>query len=245
MTGFPKPQKFSSRLASIEKVSSNVYLERFELVEPKEITFLPGQTVMLCVAPGINRSMSIASLPDEKNAILLVHDVGPMGPYSKWTLGAKVGDPMTFMGPLGIFVMDKESPCRKVFVATGTGIAPFYSMVKDYFAHGGTREVTLYWGLRHEEDIFWQKEFEELARQYPNFKFVLTLSQPIEPQQGSPPPAGGWRSGHVQEHIFSGQQNFSDADYYLCGSKAMTDEMREKLKSAGVPEAQVKFELFY
>ncbi len=241
MIMLPKPQKYSTRLASILKVSKNVYLERFILMEPKEITFLAGQTVMLFVAPGINRSMSIASVPAEKNAILLVHDVAPNGPYSKWALSAKVGDPMSFMGPLGIFTLDKESTRNKVFVATGSGIAPFYAMAKSYVMDGGIGTVTLYWGLRHEEDIFWQKQFEVLGRQYPNFKFILTLSQPQNDGQGS----ASWRRGHVEDHIFTDGADLAGSDYYLCGSKMMTDEMRGKLKAAGVPDAQVKFELFY
>ena len=171
----PKPQKFSARLAEIKKISSKVYLERYELLEPKEIVFFPGQTVMLSITQGVNRSMSIASLPDEKNSILLVHDVGPMGPYSKWALAAKVGDPMSFMGPLGIFTLDKESTRNKVFVATGSGIAPFYAMAKDYCSHDGMSTISLYWGLRHEEDIFWQKEFEELAAQFSNFKLISNI----------------------------------------------------------------------
>ncbi len=212
----PKPQKYSARLSSIEKISSKVYLERFELIEPKEMIFVAGQTVMLFVAPGINRSMSIASLPDEKNSITLVHDVGPMGPYSKWALAAKPGDPMTFMGPLGIFVLDKDSPRKKIFIATGTGIAPFHPMSKDWLSANShqssenlktdnRQQITLYWGLRTEADIFWQKEFEELAAAHPNFKFILTLSQPTDTWSG--------KRGHVQKHIFS-QQNLSDADYY-------------------------------
>jgi len=123
----PKPQKFKSRLAAIEKISSKVYLERFELIEPKEITFVAGQTVMLYVASGVNRTMSIASPPSEKTSITLVHDVSPMGAYSKWALSAKAGDPMEFMGPLGVFILDRQSRREKVFVATGTGIAPFHS----------------------------------------------------------------------------------------------------------------------
>jgi len=236
MIPLPTPQKYSARLASIEKISGKVYLERFELVEPKEITFFPGQTVMLYVAPGVNRAMSIASPPSEKTSITLVHDVSPMGSYSKWALVAAVGDPMEFMGPLGAFILDRESHRKKVFVATGTGIAPFYGMAVDYLSSGGTDDVTLYWGLRHEEDIFWQKEFEELSHTYPTFRFVLTLSQPDDSWQG--------KRGHVQDHIFS-QQNSREAEYYVCGNKAMVDDMRVKLKSANVPDTQVKFELFY
>ena len=174
MIPFPKPQKFLSRLASIEKVSNKVYLERFELVEPKEIAFFPGQTVMLCIAPGVNRAMSIASPPSEKNSILVAHDVSPMGQYSKWALSAKAGDRMQFMGPLGAFILDRKSQRKKVFVATGTGIAPFHSMLLDGIP---STDVSLYWGLRYEEDIFWQKELEEFSSSHPNFQFILTLSQ--------------------------------------------------------------------
>jgi len=237
----PKPQKFSARLSAIEKISSKVYLERFELIEPKEITFFAGQTIMLFVAPGINRSMSIASVPDEKNSLTLIHDISPNGPYSKWALAARVGDAMQFMGPLGIFVLDKESPRNKVFVATGSGIAPFYSMISDALSHCTLRPepctLSLYWGLRREEDMFWRVEFEDLEKQFSNFKFTLTLSQPTESWQG--------KKGHVEDHVFADIQNLSGSDFYLCGSKMMTDEMRSKLKVANVPAAQVKFEMFY
>jgi len=231
-----KPQKFLARITLIEKISSKVYLERFELLEPKEISFLAGQTVMLYVGPGVNRAMSIASTPSEKSSITLVHDVSPMGPYSKWALVAKAGDPMEFMGPLGAFVLDRESHRQKIFIATGTGIAPFYGMAADYLSTGGTDDMTLYWGLRHEEDIFWKKEFEELSLSYPNFRFVLTLSQPTENWQG--------KRGHVQDYVFS-QQNLKDVQYYMCGNREMVLDMRAKLKAANVPDPQVKFELFY
>jgi len=232
MIPLPKPQKFTSRLASIIKVSSKVYLERFKLVEPKEITFLSGQTVMLYVAQGVNRTMSIASPPSEKTSIMLAHDVSPMGPYSKWAISAKVGEQMQFMGPLGNFIAYKESPRRKIFVATGTGIAPFRSMILDM----PSESMTLYWGLRHEEDIFWQKELEEFSSSHANFQFVLTLSKPSASWDG--------KRGYVQDCIFS-EQNLSDADYYVCGCKEMVNDMQRRLKSAGVPDAQVKFELFY
>jgi NAD(P)H-flavin reductase len=230
------PQKFTSRLAEIKKISSKVYLERFELIEPKEITFVAGQTVMLYVAPGVNRTMSIASPPSEKTSITLLHDVSPMGVYSKWALAAKVGDEMEFMGPLGGFILDRESPRNKVLIATGTGMTPFYVMVRDYLSSGGTADVMLYWGLRHEEDIFWQKEFDVLSKQYQNFHFQLTLSQGSENWQG--------QRGHVQDYLFS-QQNLRDAEYYVCGNRLMVEDVRAKLKGADVPDSQVKFELFY
>lgn len=152
MIDLPKPQKFVTRLVSAEKISETVYLELFELLEPTEITFLAGQTVMLYVAPAspaggpeVNRSMSIASVPAEKHFITLIHDVSPMGAYARWTLSAKGGDRMDMMGPLGSFIVDRESHRNKVFVATGTGIAPVYAMVMEYLASGVTEDVTVCW----------------------------------------------------------------------------------------------------
>jgi len=214
------PQKYQSRLSTIEKISSKVYFERFELVEPKEIAFLAGQTVMLSIAPGINRSMSIASAPAQKNILEFVHDITPMGPYAKWTLSAKVGDPMSLMAPLGNFICE-DGQRKKIFVATGTGVAPFRSMILDR----PTDTMELYWGLRHEEDIFWKDEFTSIP-------FHLILSQPSEHWKGE--------RGHVQDHL-----PIVDADYYLCGNKQMVLDVRDKLKSSGVPDNQVKFELFY
>lgn len=237
MIALPKPQLYTTRLGYIEKVSSKVYLKRFDLVEPKEITFLPGQTVMLHIAPGVNRSMSIASPPTEKTSITVAHDVSPMGPYSQWTVQAKVGDEMSFMGPLGIFVLDKASPRKKIFVATGTGVAPFRAMLLDYLGSGGTGEIVFYWGLRHEEDIFWQKEFTALATKYPNFHFFLTLSQPLPTWRGL--------RGRVGDHLFFNEKNLVSDEFYLCGSKEMIFDMRSQLLSAGVPKEQVKSELFY
>lgn len=231
------PQKFKARLASIKKISGKVYLERFELVEPKEITFVSGQTVMLYVAPGVNRAMSIASLPSEKTSIAFIHDVSPMGAYSKWALAAKTGDPMEFMGPLGAFVLDRDSHRKKVCIATGTGIAPFYGMAVDYLSSGGMDDMTIYWGLRHEEDIFWQSEFEELAKTYPNFRFILTLSQGLDSWVG--------KRGHVGDYVFADEKNLPGTDFYLCGNKNMETDMRTRLSAAEVPAKQIKSELFY
>lgn len=254
-----KPQKFTSRLASVEKVSSKVYVKRFDLIEPKEIAFLAGQTVMLQVAPGVNRSMSISSPPSIHTSILVAHDVSPNGPYSQWTVHASVGDSMNFIGPLGVFVCDAQSPRRKIFVATGTGIAPFRSMLLDQLSAISRQSsaqlkaesgelMALYWGLRHEKDVFWQKEFEDLATKHPNFQFVLTLSQPASPAGGPSDTwqeSASWRRGRVSDHVFALEQNLMGSDFYLCGNKPMVTEMEAALLAKGVPKEQIKRELFY
>jgi len=60
----------------------------------------------------------------------IVVNVAPMGPGSQYFLSCRVGDTVEIIAPLGMFCLT-DSPNKKVFVATGTGIAPFYSMIVD------------------------------------------------------------------------------------------------------------------
>ncbi len=234
---FPKPHHCTAVVSSKIKLTENVYLVTFAMKDPPTLEFVAGQTMMLHIAEGINRSMSIASPPSETHSILMCHDISPMGPGSKWTLGLSVGDGVSFMAPLGAFVLDRESPRKKVFVATGTGVVPFRSMLLDYFEGGGTTEATLYWGLRFEEDIYWREEFTALSQKYPNFRFVFTLSKPTEHWSGN--------KGRVTDHVFSGEKNLPTCDVYLCGSKEMVGEIKGKLLALNVPKEQIKQELFF
>lgn len=233
----PKPQKYQAVIEKKEQLTEFVYLVTFKLVEPTEITFLAGQTFMLNVAPGINRTMSICSEPSQTTRILMCHDVSPNGPGSKWTLEHNVGDTATFMAPLGMFTLDTESQRRKIFVATGTGIAPYRSMLLDYLLHGGSDDITLYWGMRHEEDLYWVSEFQELSIKYPNFRFVICLSQPSSSWQGS--------KGRVTEHVVQEELNIERSDVYLCGNQLMIKDIEVQLKDKHVPIHQIFKELYF
>ncbi len=233
----PRPQKYTAVIESKKQLTKHIFLVNFRVTAPPTITFLPGQTISLHVGEGLNRSMSIASLPTDTTHILMCHDVSPMGPGSQWTLTHKEGDQATFMAPLGIFILDKESHRKKVLVATGTGIAPYRPMIIDYLTSGGTDDITLYWGLRHEDDVYWDEEFRALSQEYPNFRYVLTLSRAGETWHG--------KRGRVTEHVIQEEQNIPGSDYYLCGNKQMIVDMEAQLTGAGVPKAQIYKELYF
>lgn len=232
-----KPQKYTATITSKDLVAKNVYISTLTLPEGVTMPFEAGQNIMLDIAPDVKRTMSIASPPSDPHNILLCYDVSPMGPGSRWMLGTKISDAIAFFGPLGVFRMDKGSRRRKVFVATGSGIAPFRAMILDYLSSGGTDPVTLYWGLRHEEDIYWMDEWNALGQTYPSFRFVLTLSQPSDSWQGV--------QGRVTAHVTQEEKDLMKSDFYLCGGKAMVEEIRGQLRAGGVPEAQIKTELFF
>ena len=233
----PKPQKYQAIIEKKEQLTEFVYLLTFKLVNPTDIAFLAGQTFMLNVAPGINRTMSISSAPSEKQTILMCHDVSPNGPASKWTLAKSVGDQATFMAPLGMFTLDTQSNRRKIFVATGTGIAPYRSMLLDYLLGNGTDDITLYWGMRHEEDLYWVSEFQELSMKYPNFRFVICLSQPSQSWSGA--------RGRVTAHVVQEELNIERSDVYLCGNQLMIKDIEAQLVEKNVPIHQIFKELYF
>ena len=229
-------QKIILEVIKKEKVTEKVFFVTFRAVTPSIFSFKAGQNMMLMIAPGVNRTMSIASPPSAQE-ILMVHDVSPMGPGSKWTEQLAVGDTATIVAPTGGALSFVDSPKKKVMIATGTGIAPFHAMIVDYLSRPNTAPLSLYWGQRYEADIYWKDEFDAIASHHPSFSWQLILSKPTDTWQG--------KAGHVTEHVLKDEQDMQNSEFYLCGNKGMIEEMRAKLIEQGVPAAQIKTELFY
>jgi NAD(P)H-flavin reductase len=138
-------------------------------------------------------------------------------------------------GPLGYFVL--RNPGRDaVFVATGTGIAPFRSMLKAHLGHGAHQRYTLVFGVRFEANLLYREEFEALERRHPNFEFWPTITRPDE----------GWsgRRGRVQAHLGEALETNRDVDVYICGMREMVDEVRALLKGFGLDRRQIIFEKY-
>lgn len=218
-------QKYTAAVVEKEKISPTVYLVTFKLLEPSSIVFHAGQCIMLMIKEGVNRTMSIASPPSQSDRVMMIHDVSPGGPGSVWTVNLKIGDPVTFLAPTGALMYNESGPKKKVFVATGTGIAPFHSMMLAY----PDAEKELFWGLRHEEDIYWKEEFEK------RIPFHLILSQPRDTWNGE--------RGHVTEHVIANVD--IQSEYYICGNRSMVEDVKNQLFAKNVSKDQIKSELFY
>lgn len=203
----------------------------------EDFFFTPGQYVSLKVLPdGTRRSYSIASPPDGK-AIGLLVDVTPMGMGSKFLLALNVGDEVEVLGPLGHFVL--KEPVKKIlFVATGSGIVPFWPMIYDLLEKRGFKdEIHLDWGMRHEEDLFWIDEFNDLQKRYPNFKFDVVLSKPTAEWYAC--------SGHVGDCLIKHRPSWEGWEAYLCGNQKMIMEVGSLLQKMGVKLEDVHFEKFF
>jgi NAD(P)H-flavin reductase len=227
-----------AKVESIEKVSAKVIKIRFKLTEPTSIEFKPGQFVSMKVDTMIRRSYSIASAPFNTEFIDLYNDVMPGGPGSKYWLKLKVGDEAEFLGPLGIFKYVEGSNKPVIFIATNTGIAPFYSMIVHALeSERSTRPIYLYFGVRYEEDIFMNEEFEELAKKFENFKYKLSLTRPEENWTGL--------KGRVTELIEKDFDSLKGYEAYICGGQAMIASTEELLLTKGMDIESIYYEKFY
>jgi CDP-4-dehydro-6-deoxyglucose reductase len=203
----------------------------------ESLAYAPGQFVSFTgVFDGreITRAYSTASPPSRNQFELCLNRVQD-GFFSPHLFEMQPGDTVDMTGPLGYFTW--RQPVREsVLVATGTGIAPFRGMLQWYLESGGKREVTLIFGVRFEESLLYREEFEGMAARFSNFRFWPTLSRPSETWVG--------RSGHVQEHVFEAVGGRRDVDVYICGMKAMVDDLRQQLKGSGFDRKQIIFEKY-
>jgi NAD(P)H-flavin reductase len=204
-------------------------LINFEMKEPEELDFSAGQFVALKI-DGQIRDYSIASPPGAGKTFQLIADVDGDGLGRNYLRGLKVGEEIEFMAPLGNFIYKCDDPGKKVlFVATASGIAPLRSMVDWALKEKNeSRPMYLYWGLRFRENIFLDEEWDRLAADYGNFKYVICLSKPDEEWPG--------KTGYVTENIEKDLGDLSEFSAYVCGSPKMVDEVVKQLHELGLPK---------
>ncbi|MBI4603482.1 MAG: ferredoxin--NADP reductase [Planctomycetes bacterium] len=126
-----------------------------------------------------------------------------------------------------------------VLIATGTGLAPYMSMLRSELTCGGPRRFAVLHGARHSWDLGYRSELMALQRMCPNFAYLPTISRPEE----EPAPWNGLK-GRVQEQWMawrieeSAGLRFTPANshVFLCGNPGMVDDMQELLEREGYGE---------
>ena len=129
-----------------------------------------------------------------------------------------------------------------VFLATGSGIAPFKSILSGLFEKQvmvgdfQNREIHLYYGFRFAEDIFWDDYFKGEAKRHRNFHYQLTLSKPA--------PEWGGSRGYIQSCIDPETLHHPRAHFYICGGGAMVKGVVAYLREQQIADARIHFEPF-
>ena len=238
------PETFEATLVSTRLVTPRVKELVFERSDGKPFTFQSGQWVSLVLplldekGAALRRAYSVASVPSTSPRFELVVTRVDGGLGSGWLHGASIGTKLEVKGPQGTFHRaDDVGP--SLFVATGTGVAPFRGMVHDALKSSDQSPLWVLFGVRSPADALYREEFEDLERRHPRFRFMLTLSRPHT----------GWtgRTGYVQTHALALWRELAtqgQPQAYLCGVKKMLLEVRSVLKTDGVQRQQLHLESY-
>lgn len=212
-----------------------------------ELDFNPGETMdfiagqfvaVICPKDGkvIRRAYSIASEPEKKNGVELVIKRVEGGAVTNWFWSLKEGDRFRVHGPFGKFILPEPMDFDPVFVATGTGIAPFRSMIRHLLPAGFKRRIWLVFGSRYEGMIPYQREWLDWAEAYPHFTYIPTISRPT--------PAWKGETGYVQTKMASCVPGPTGKRVYICGLHEMIQAVQEACLGQGFSKEQVTYEKY-
>lgn len=232
------------RTGKVIKIEDHTHTtKRFwiEVPELDRFDFIPGQfvTLDLPIHEKVNkrlRSYSIASWPDGTNVfeLLIVQakdGVGTAYLFNEVTVGSE----LKFRGAQGVFILPGTIDRDLFLICTGTGIAPFRSMVHHLFEQGvPVKNIHLVFGCRHQEDLLYYDELKLLEQKFPSFHYHPVLSR------------GEWNGhrGYVHPVYTSLCKERQEAFFYLCGWKNMVDEARQHIMELGYDKKVIHLELY-
>lgn len=232
-------KELSCAVVSKKMLTPSVFALSFETDQALE--FQAGQFISI-VIPGagpkgrdLRRAYSIASAPEQKPielCIKLVQD----GPGTNYLYHLEDGAKFRGFAPYGDFVYEPKVGRHAVFIATGTGLAPFRAMMlSEAYRTNPPASALCLLGVRTEDEIIYEKEISSI----PNVKWIPTVSQPV----------GNWSGfkGRVTDYLRaqSDQLPWLETEYYLCGNGAMITEVKALLAEKGVQKDSIHQEKYY
>lgn len=192
------------------------------------------------------RSYSIANAPDEVEELefCIVHLEG--GLASKYFFETvEVGTAIKFKGPSGAFYLKEPIEKDLVLICTGTGVAPFRSMIHDIINKKKShKKIHLIFGTRYKEGILYEEEFSKLQETHDFFTYSVCLSREenIDKYAVSYELHKGYVHEIYKEHY---KKSNSEVAFYLCGWTAMIDQAVEGLMvDLGYQKEQIHYELY-
>ncbi len=204
------------------------------------------------------RAYSMANHPAEGNIIMLniriatppfdrtTGDWAKVKPgiCSSYIFNCKPGDKVTISGPYGEFHPILDSTAEMLYIGGGAGMAPLRSHIMHLLKTLKIRDrkITYWYGARSKNEIFYEEDFRELEKEFPNFAFNIALSEPR--------PEDNW-TGYVgfihqvlYDNYLKNHEAPEDIEYYMCGPGPMAKAVENMLDSIGVPSNMLMFDDF-
>jgi ferredoxin--NADP+ reductase len=246
----PEAPQYNSRLVRREDMTESLayFWVRFD-GEPTP--FEPGQYMTIGVMVEgriVQRPYSVASPPivagDEGYEFYVRLVQG--GTFTPLLWQVPIGQAMRMIGPKGKFLLEPNDDRTHIFISSGTGNAPFVSMMRQMLADGSTRPVLFLNGVSYAHELGYRDIVEgwERTGEYP-VRFVPTVSRPNDPANAS------WlgRTGRVETILAPVLDEMgldaSNSIAYICGNPDMILSAEETLLGRGYPPEQVKKELYW
>lgn len=228
------------KIASIDRLTDDAVKVTFDVPDEDKIdfSFIPGQYINLIVeidGKEYRRSYSICSGLDEPLAIGVKEVEG--GAVSTWlNKKAKEGDEIKVTHPMGNFTISKLDGQYLAFAA-GSGITPLLSIAK-FFSKAKDSNLVLYYGNKNDDSIMFYDELESLREENVDTRHVLSRQE-----------KDGFLHGRltrdkINDLIKSDLDLLKSKGFYLCGPEEMILNASEALKTFGVPEEKIHYELF-
>ena len=212
-----------------------------QVPELNAFDFIPGQfvTLDLPIHEKSNkkwRSYSIASRPDGTNIIELLIVLNPQGLGTNYLFNEVFeGIELTLRGPQGVFVLQQPIEKDIFLICTGTGIAPFRSMLQHIFHQQiPHKKIYLIYGCRKKDNLMYFNEMTSLQKEMIDFIYIPILSR--EEWEGN--------TGYVHDVYESLLKEHIPAQFYLCGWKMMIDDAKNKIISLGYDKKDIHIELY-
>lgn len=230
---------YTGRVTRIETLTPTIKGIWVEIDQP--IEFQAGQYVNLHLPGDIgSRAFSIASAPSENREVEFNVRIVPGGEATTYIHEQlQVGDELNFSGPYGRFFVKKSANVPVILMAGGSGLSSPRSMILDLLEENPEQDITLVYGQRNRDELYYHDEFVALAEKYPNFRYVPALSD--EPEESD------WDGarGYVHEAAVQAFDNdFRGHKAYLCGPPMMIDACITALMQGRLFERDIYTEKF-
>jgi len=238
---------YRAKLVNTLKLSPNTIELEFVRCDDGYTSYTPGQFFKFGFdidGDEVQRSFSVSTRhpePSKNKKLHIAIAAVASGKATNFFFHAKSGTEVNVYGPYGQLLLPDTLPPRLILIGTGTGVAPYRSMIPllEHHLSKTPSEIHLVMGARREGEMLYDQEFIELHQQHPNFHYHACYSQQLPDQ-----PEVFEQFGHVQDSFAQIKPNKNTDLIYLCGNPNMVDEVFHLLKTQDFGVKNVKREKY-
>lgn len=230
-----KPKLHKAKITELEYVASNTLKITFE--SKTSFHFRPGQFINMKFPNNVYRSYSISSSPNKYDHFYIVVSVSHSGIGADFFKNVKTNTNIEFIGPSGTFCLSENIPTKIYFFATGTGIAPFISMLYILKNNNSKAKIRLFHGVRSEDKIFFEDKLNSFKNSMQDFNFTICLSKPKNTNFKK-----NYKKGRITSNF---NVNIGEnSHFYMCGNPSMIEDTLKILKAKNISENNIFYEKF-